>query len=69
MSSNENVPCHVETILCYKGECRKPSDKITLTWLKYVELLNAAEKYEESRAGANNTKSGVYTTRTDREIE
>lgn len=69
MSSNENVHCPDGAILCYKGECRKPSDMITLTWLKYVELLNAAEKYEASRAGVINTKSGCYSIRTDKEIE
>lgn len=38
-------------------------------WHLVDALLEAAEKYEESRAGIINTKSGVYATRTDKEIE
>jgi hypothetical protein len=37
-------------------------------WHLVDALLEAAEKYEASSAGVN-TKSGVYATRTDKEIE
>lgn len=37
-------------------------------WYLVDDLLEAAEKYEESRAGVITGRSGVYATRTDKEI-